>query len=380
MTKPVTRVTYDMRDFLESCVERYCELAKVERKSLKPAATPFHELRVALPTASEKETAGRLQPIASKVLMKILFAARMARWDLLRATQSLASRVTKWSPDCDLGLHRLVCYINSSLDTKMSGFIGDSIMDCRLWLFSDSDFAGEYDSKSTTGCAMFLVGPNTYFPLNAFSKKQTSITMSSTESEVVAANHGLRAEGLPCLSLWYFLWRGEAGRKAEPRAEKGDEIVARIDPELDEIRYGTARPDGESIADINGLCVQLPRSFEVRHMEDNQATITLLLLGQAGVLRHTDRTQRVSFSWLKQQYDHGHFRLLNVGTSEQTADVFTKPFTEKNKWVHALKLIGHTSSAHAGCKPVSKVEVAEKTSVTAGPDGTRSSRSSLRKP
>ena len=85
--------------------------------------------------------------------MKILFAARMARWDLLRATQSLASRVTKWSSDCDLGLHRLVCYINSSLDTMMSGFIGDSIMDCRLWLFSDSDFAGEYDSKSTTGCA-----------------------------------------------------------------------------------------------------------------------------------------------------------------------------------------------------------------------------------
>ena len=303
--------------------------------------------------------------------MKILFAARMARWDLLRATQSLASRVTKWSSDCDLGLHRLVCYINSSLDTMMSGFIGDSIMDCRLWLFSDSDFAGEYDSKSTTGCAMFLVGPNTYYPLNAFSKKQTSITMSSTESEVVAANHGLRAEGLPCLSLWYFLWRGDAGRKAEPRAEKEDEIVARIDPELDEIRYGTTRPDGLSIADINGLHVQLPRSFQIRHMEDNQATITLLLLGQAGVLRHTDRTQRVSFSWLKQQYDHGHFRLLNVGTSEQTADVFTKPFTEKNRWVHALKLIGHTSSAHAGCKPVSKVEVAEKVSVTAGPDGTK---------
>ena len=178
-----------------------------------------------------------MQPIASKVLMKILFAARMARWDLLRATQSLASRITKWSPDCDLGLHRLVCYINSSLDVMMSGFIGDSIMDCRLWLFSDSDFTGEYNSKSTTGCAMFLVGPNTYYPLNAFSKKQTSITMGSTESEVVAANHGLRAEGLPCLSLWYFLWRGDAGRKAEPRAEKGDTIVACIDPELDEIRW-----------------------------------------------------------------------------------------------------------------------------------------------
>ena len=48
---------------------------------------------------------------------------------------------------------------------------------------------------------MYLVGPNTYYPLNAFSKKQTSITMSSTESEVVSANHGVRAQGLPSLSL-----------------------------------------------------------------------------------------------------------------------------------------------------------------------------------
>ncbi|CAE7418542.1 unnamed protein product [Symbiodinium sp. CCMP2592] len=57
----------------------------------------------------------------------------------------------------------------------------------------------------------------------------------------------------------------------------------------------------------------------------------------------------------------GHFKLLNVGTAEQVADVFTKPFTEKNKWTHALKLIGHTTSANvAGCKPESKVEVDNK--------------------
>ena len=158
------------------------------------------------------------------------------------------------------------------------------------------------------------------------------------------------------------------GRKAEPRVEKDESIVARIDPELDEIRYGTTRPDGLTIADINGLSVQLPKSFQIRHMEDNQATITLLLSGQAGVLRHTDRTQRVSFGWLKQQYENGEFRLLNVGTAEQTADVFTKPFTEKSKWVHALRLIGHTSNAHAGCKPVSsKGEV--KTTAAAMSDG-----------
>ena len=360
MTKPVTRITYDMKDFLHSCVDRYCELAKVDRSSLKSVSTPFHELRTATPIVNETEKTGRLQPIASKVLMKILFAARMARWDLLRATQSLASRVTKWSPDCDLALHRLVSYINSSIDLTMSGFIGDSIHDCRLWLFSDADFAGEYDSKSTTGCALFLVGPNTYYPINAFSKKQTSITMSSTESEVVSANQGVRAQGLPSLSLWYFLWRGKADREVGPRAEMkttSNSVVARIDPELDEIRYGTTRPDGMSIADINGLHVQLPKCFQIRHLEDNQATITLLLSGRAGVLRHTDRTQKVSFGWLRQQYEEGHFRLLNVDTSEQVADVFTKPFTERTKWIHALKLIAHTYKSvdpQAGRNSVSK--------------------------
>ncbi|CAE7357742.1 GIP, partial [Symbiodinium pilosum] len=106
MTKLVNIMTYDMRDFLSSCVDRYCELAGVQRSTLKHVATPFHENRIAKP-AAEDEPQGQLQPIASKVLMKILFAARMARWDLLRATQGLASRVTKWSRDCDVAFHRL---------------------------------------------------------------------------------------------------------------------------------------------------------------------------------------------------------------------------------------------------------------------------------
>ena len=241
MTKPVNVMTYDMRDFLVSCVDRYCELAKVDPKLLKHVATPFHDNRVARPT-EEGEPQGKLQPIASRVLMKILFAARMARWDLLRATQSLASRVTKWSRDCDTALHRLVCYINSSLDIRMQGFIGDTIAECQLWLFCDADWAGEHDSKSTSGCALYPVGPNTYYPLNAFSKKQTSITMSSTESEVISANHGVRAQGLPSLSLWSFLWKQvqakPADRKVRPKpSPKPDQdIVARIEPELDDIR------------------------------------------------------------------------------------------------------------------------------------------------
>ena len=347
MSKPVNIMSYDMRDFLVSCVDKYCELAGVGRNSLKFAPTPFHDNKVAEPL-KPNEPQGRLQPIASRVLMKVLFAARMARWDLLRCTQSLASRVTKWSRDCDVGLHRLICYINSSLDVTMQGFIGDRITECKLWLFCDADWAGERDSKSTSGCALFLVGPNTYYPLNAFSKKQTSITTSSTESEVVAANHGIRAQGLPSLSLWCYLWKevqaNTAGRKTRPPAElpKGtDTIVARIDPELDEIRYGESSHEGRSVADINGLDVHLSDKFKVQVLEDNQATITIILKGDSEKLRHTDRTQKLSFAWMQQQFEKGQFGMINVDTLEQVADIFTKPFSERGKWEHALMLINH---------------------------------------
>ena len=215
MQKPVTTFTYDMEPFLKSCVDRYVTLAARDAKPLKQASTPFYEERIAGPIADEKETKGVLAPIAARVLMKVLFAARMARFDLLRAVQGLAARVTKWSADCDKALRRLICYINSTLDHKQRAFIGDKVSDCRLWLFADADHAGEYDNRSTSGCLLVLVGPNTYFPLTAFSKKQTAVAMSSTESEVVSANVSLRAVGLPSSGLWAYLQNagGEKERK-----------------------------------------------------------------------------------------------------------------------------------------------------------------------
>ena len=203
MNRPVNVVSYDMKPFLQSCVKRYQELAGSQRGALKHVSTPFHEERIARPVADENEPKGVLQPIASKVLMKILFAARMSRFD--PCCPGLAARVTQWSTSCDAALRRLVCYIHSTLDLRLQGFVGDQVKDCKLYLFADADHAGECDNRSTSGGFLVVVGPNTYFHLTAFSKKQTATAMSSTESEVVAANLSLRAVGLPSSGLWAYL-------------------------------------------------------------------------------------------------------------------------------------------------------------------------------
>ena len=105
--------------------------------------------------------------------MKVPFAARMARFDLLRATRGLASRVTTWSPECDKSLHRLTVY-----------------------------------------------------PLTAFSKKQTSTAMSSTEAEVTAANLALRAVGLPSSCLWSVI-RQAGGERTKSEQKRWVETRAK---------------------------------------------------------------------------------------------------------------------------------------------------------
>ena len=57
--------------------------------------------------------------------MKILYAARYARFDLPRAVCYLAQYITKWDDLCDKRLYRLVCYIHSTYHLRLTGWMGD---------------------------------------------------------------------------------------------------------------------------------------------------------------------------------------------------------------------------------------------------------------
>ena len=104
----------------------------------------------------------------------------MARFDLLKAVANLAKNVTKRNANCDNRLHRLTCYVNSSLDLRLKGHIGDSSDKLALSFHSNTDFAGDKEtSKPTTGIFMALIGPNTFFPLHGVSKKQTCVWHST---------------------------------------------------------------------------------------------------------------------------------------------------------------------------------------------------------
>ena len=63
-------------------------------------------------------------------------------FDLLRPCNFLAKRITRWDAKCDARLHRLMCYVNSTLDHHLVGFVGDDLSAVTFHLACDSDFAG----------------------------------------------------------------------------------------------------------------------------------------------------------------------------------------------------------------------------------------------
>ena len=98
---------------------------------------------------------------------------------------------------------RLVCYINSTVDYTLKGYINDSPDDLYLRLYADADFAGcKKTAKSTSGVYLCLCGPNSWMPLAAISKRQGCVSHSTPEAELVAVDLALRAEGLPALVIW----------------------------------------------------------------------------------------------------------------------------------------------------------------------------------
>ena len=81
--------------------------------------------------------------------------------------------------------------------------MGNTAKQCRLGLFQDSDFAGDLeDSKSTSGGTLCVFGSHTFVPISWKCKKQTSVSHSSTEFEIISVDAGIRLDGLPALEVW----------------------------------------------------------------------------------------------------------------------------------------------------------------------------------
>ena len=135
-----------------------------------------------------------------------------------------------------------------------------------------------------------LSGKRTPFPLAAVSKKQQSVSTSTTEAELTAIFHMVRNVAIPAIDLWGILLR---------------------------------------------------KTIAVNVFEDNQTVNHIIKTGKNQSMRHFERTHRVPVAWLHEVYDRNTFiNLMFAESKDMIADLYTKRFTDVQKFQQLRTAVG----------------------------------------
>ena len=175
--------------------------------------------------------------------------------------------------------------------------MGNIAKQCRLGLFQDSDFAGDLeDSKSASGGTLCIFGSDAFVPISWMCKKQTSVWHSSTESEIISLDAGLRLDGIPALDLCdlIVLVLGNTNQNHD-RTERS--VVCR---DKNHVRKQSRRV----INDMDNVHL-VPSNVQSSHQEallyvfeDKEAVINMIFKERSPTMRHVSRTHRVALDWL----------------------------------------------------------------------------------
>ena len=113
-----------------------CRLKMLERQLV-----PFD--RAKLEALNEKDRLlrvsarklGRSHVVASNIVVKYVWIARLTRPDIYWTVNSLARHLTKWSVACDKRPFRLTCWVHQTADLVMSCYIEDTPRTCQIVMF-----------------------------------------------------------------------------------------------------------------------------------------------------------------------------------------------------------------------------------------------------
>ena len=326
-------------------MERYCELANKTTQQLYKVTTPCigdHHFK-----EEELKSVGELSKLCSPIVLKCLYLARIGRLDILWSVNKLARSIAKWTNACDKQLSRLISYIHHTCDYKQYCHVGDTAKQCRLGLCQDSDFAGDLeDSKSTSGGTLCIFGIHTFVPISWMCKKQTAVSHSSTESEIISLDAGLRLDGIPELDLLDLIVAVLHGNTYQSNQEWCDPYtnLVRVNPhKLPRRKKFHGMIHDLDNVDFTPSNVHSSRQEALLYIfEDNEAVIKMIKNGRSPTMRHVSRTHRVALDWLFDRINlDSKIQIKYIDTKNQLASILTKGNFTRDEWNHLLVFVQH---------------------------------------
>ena len=177
-------------------------------------------------------------------------------------------------------------------------------------------------------------GSHTFVPISWMCKKQTAVSHSSTESEIISLDTGLRLDGLPALELWDLIL-SVFGRVSD-NSDRSGEPVNDVHKHYKSQRKINVMENIDSVPSN----VQSSRQEALLYVfEDNEAVIRMIIKGGSPTMRHVSRTHRVALDWLFDRINlDSKIEIKYIDTKNQLADILTKGNFTRDEWNHLLCL------------------------------------------
>ena len=238
---------------------------------------------------------------------------------------------------------------------------------------------------------MRFFGSNTFVPISWMCKKQTSVSHSSTESEIISLDAGLRLDGLPALELWDLIVSvlGNTTQNHDRTVRPDVSTSETCCPPHTIHKHKQSR---RVINDLDNVDF-IPSNVKSSHQEallyvfeDNEAVIKMIIKGRSPTMRHVSRTHRVALDWL---FDRINLDPQNPNQihwhQNQLADMLTKGNFTRDEWNHLLCLFNISHFSSTSCLEVMSKRTQEdvgeeKVTATSKPMTNLVSRCSVRGP
>ena len=160
-------------------------------------------------------------------------------------------------------------------------------------------------------------GSHTFVPTSWMCKKPTAVSHSSTESEIISLDTGLRLDGLFALELWDLIV-SVFGNISHISDQTGQAVNGK----------NKSHNKIDAMRDIDSVPsnVQSARQEALLYVfEDNEAVIKMIMKGRSPAMRHVSRTHRVVLDWLFDRINlDPKIQIKHIDTKNQLADIWTK--------------------------------------------------------
>ena len=193
---------------------------------------------------------------------------------------------------------------------------------------------------------MRFFGTHTVVPISWMCKKQTSVSHSSQESEIISLDAGLRLDGIPALDLWDLIV-SVLGNTIQTHDRTAQPVVN------GDTDHGPNKRFQGMINALNNIDF-ISSNVKSSHQQallyvfgDNEAVIKMIIKGRSPTMRHVSRTHRVALEWLFDRINlDPKIPIKYIDTKNQLADILTKGNFTRDEWNHLLWLfnISHFSS------------------------------------